>query len=428
MNHNPSEKAVSKTEQDTKASTKSKKTKELSNGFEMASKSDTMRTKDGKMKEDLMLGGSENTKERKKKKKDEVTRTKGDGEDEGEMKTVVLRKERKKKLSEVKERDEMCSDENGSTTKNDEKLLDKNESQIPEFAQFNGDDQNNKNVVKNADVNVDQETTLLNGKSKNSKIASMSLLSNEVENKVERDSNKKSISSSQDLLTGSDKPPQRSRLSSDRTEGKKLSNGTSLKKGRSSRESSRSISPSKDKNSLGDEFDLLNGPSIRKSKKERKKTGKSIGDVEKEKDDDEVFGNDEPIHKEKMLSNLLDEDGDDDVFLVDELPRFAKSYILPRVMNKENIEARMRKDETDMSEGGAGMDRRSQCKSETAEEEKNLEAFKFSMLKASLDYDSGFVGGVPPAPPRCQFYQHFTCNYFVRKCFAHLFFNFILAL
>jgi hypothetical protein len=37
-------------------------------------------------------------------------------------------------------------------------------------------------------------------------------------------------------------------------------------------------------------------------------------------------------------------------------------------------------------------------KREPEEEDKNHEAFKFSMLKASLDYDSGFVGAAPVPP------------------------------
>ena len=59
----------------------------------------------------------------------------------------------------------------------------------------------------------------------------------------------------------------------------------------------------------------------------------------------------------------------------------------------------MRKDETDMTQGGTGMEVRSQHKSETEADEKNLEAFKFSMLKASLDYESGFVGAASVPPP-----------------------------
>ena len=83
-----------------------------------------------------------------------------------------------------------------------------------------------------------------------------------------------------------------------------------------------------------------------------------------------------------------------------------RSYILPREMEKAKVDARMRKDETDMTQGGTGMEVRSQHKTETEAEEKNLEAFKFSMLKASLDYESGFVGAahVPP-PSKSQFHK-----------------------
>jgi len=74
--------------------------------------------------------------------------------------------------------------------------------------------------------------------------------------------------------------------------------------------------------------------------------------------------------------------GDDEVFVSDQLPNFAKSYILPKVMKKDSVDARMKKNETSETPEGENV----------KEEDKSLEAFKFSMLKASLDYESGFVG------------------------------------
>lgn len=71
------------------------------------------------------------------------------------------------------------------------------------------------------------------------------------------------------------------------------------------------------------------------------------------------------------------------MFVSDQLPNFAKSYILPKVMKKDSVDARMKKNETtEVQDGGEN----------PKEEDKSLEAFKFSMLKASLDYESGFVG------------------------------------
>jgi len=69
-------------------------------------------------------------------------------------------------------------------------------------------------------------------------------------------------------------PRPRGRLLSDKTGSKKVRNG---------KETSRSISPSKDKKksqSLGDEFDLLDGPSTKTKKKEKEKKK----DKEKEKE------------------------------------------------------------------------------------------------------------------------------------------------
>jgi hypothetical protein len=74
--------------------------------------------------------------------------------------------------------------------------------------------------------------------------------------------------------------------------------------------------------------------------------------------------------------------GDDEVFVSDQLPNFAKSYILPKVMKKDSVDARMKKNETSEIQDNENV----------KEEDKSLEAFKFSMLKASLDYESGFVG------------------------------------
>jgi len=75
--------------------------------------------------------------------------------------------------------------------------------------------------------------------------------------------------------------------------------------------------------------------------------------------------------------------------VTDQLPSFAKSYILPKVMKKDSVDARLRKTDpttTTTTEVQNGVD------VEVKDDNKSLEAFKFSMLKASLDYESGFVG------------------------------------
>lgn len=91
----------------------------------------------------------------------------------------------------------------------------------------------------------------------------------------------------------------------------------------------------------------------------------------------------------KVILTFLDnnEIGDvvpeDDIFRSDSLPKYAKSYILPRMMKKDMVDARLKMSESDTQDhenGGLVL------------EDKTLEAFKFSMLKASLDYESGFVG------------------------------------
>ena len=128
---------------------------------------------------------------------------------------------------------------------------------------------------------------------------------------------------------------QRARGSRDRTTKKLTKN--------QSRESSRSISPSKDKtsaNSPGGELDHFDGngrsPSpgkIQKSKKSKQSTADEVHGVK----EDEDFG-DPQVSKaaaknfsvDDMLSNVArryDEDGeefDDDVFLADSLPKFAR--------------------------------------------------------------------------------------------------------
>ena len=69
----------------------------------------------------------------------------------------------------------------------------------------------------------------------------------------------------------------------------------------------------------------------------------------------------------------------DDVFVADSLPDFAKSWILPRKMKKEAVEARMKEQmnpEVAPEEGGLSR-------------EKSFDNFKINLLKTSLQhYDS----------------------------------------
>jgi len=88
------------------------------------------------------------------------------------------------------------------------------------------------------------------------------------------------------------------------------------------------------------------------------------------------------------ISNLEDPDigvgvPDDEVFVTDSLPRYAKSYILPKVMKKDAVDIRLKKSEINTQDLES---------SNNKLEDKSIEAFKVSMLKASLDYESGFNG------------------------------------
>lgn len=78
----------------------------------------------------------------------------------------------------------------------------------------------------------------------------------------------------------------------------------------------------------------------------------------------------------------------DEAFVADDLPNFAKSYILPKVMRKDSVEARLKKNEKVAKSDD-------EVEKILIPEDKAFEAFKFSMLKASLDYESGFVGTTP---------------------------------
>ena len=91
---------------------------------------------------------------------------------------------------------------------------------------------------------------------------------------------------------------------------------------------------------------------------------------------------------------------DVDLFRIDDLPSYAKSYILPKVMNKQDIQSRK-----------SSQVQRSPSKSTSAEYDKVTyssastanDAFKFAMLKASLDHDSNIQqseGGLGNQPRR----------------------------
>ena len=101
----------------------------------------------------------------------------------------------------------------------------------------------------------------------------------------------------------------------------------------------------------------------------------------------------------KSVSNLETAIPSDDLFIRDELPTFAKSYILPKVMRKESIEQQKKR----LREGGETQDVRNRTvstggadydivTSSTSSSATN-DAFKFSMLKASLDFDSQIPKG-----------------------------------
>jgi len=64
----------------------------------------------------------------------------------------------------------------------------------------------------------------------------------------------------------------------------------------------------------------------------------------------------------------------EDVFVTDNLPQYAKSYILPKIMKKDVVDARI------------GLVKKGSSKSTS--DDKSLEAFKFSMLKATLDFEN----------------------------------------
>ena len=382
----------------TKRDSKEKKTKEsFSNGLEMDLQKREKKGKDQRKKE------SEPTTERKKKEKKKK-------ETELDEEVTVLKKDKKKKVIEDFDDENFGKKSNGK--KGNEKLLgkistNKNVAQS-DFAQK--DDQEHFSKVKKSlsngdaalpkrnideteltfDLRVNDESSSLNVESKNDKNLSESLPQNDSLLQTEENKSKKKKSVSEDGVE--DKRRSRSRILSDRSPNKKMTNGS---KGSVV---SRSLSPSKDKkkkkeDSLGDEFDSSSWKT-KKMEKEKRKEADEVERKEKEaekveKEKGEIFGNDNiMLFYEKEMK--IDAE-DDDVFLVDSLPRYAKAYILPRVMKKESVDARMKKDETSADP----LVRMSHSKIENEEEDANHEAFKFSMLKASLDYESGFVGPAP---------------------------------
>jgi hypothetical protein len=437
----------------TKRDSKEKKTKEtLSNGLEMdldkrekkkgkdQRKKESDQTMDRKMKEsdqtmDRKMKESYQTMDRKKKESDQTMdrkkkekKKKKESElddDEG----LVLKKDKKKKVTEDFDGENFGKKSNGK--KGNEKLLgkiatNKNVAQS-DFAQMddNGQFSRVQKSISNGDASLPNKTidedeltfdlrvadegSSLNVESKNHKNLSESLPQNDSLFQTEENKSKMKKNVSEDSFE--DKPQQqrksRSRVSSDRS--KKMSNGIS-KGGSVSRSLSpskenvsRSHSPSKDKqkkkkeDSLGDEFDSSSWRTKKIEKEKRKESNeverKEKEAVKEEKEKNELFGADYSMLMFEKEATLDAED--DDVFVVDSLPRFAKSYILPRVMNKESVEARMRKDETSADP----LVRMSTSKENEDEDQKN-EAFKFSMLKASLDYESGFVGSAPVPPPK----------------------------
>ena len=78
-------------------------------------------------------------------------------------------------------------------------------------------------------------------------------------------------------------------------------------------------------------------------------------------------------------------------FRADQLPTYAKSYILPKVMNRNAVmEARLRRQEQKQSEKRKSLETTLRGKRKVSRaykgEEAEDEMFKFSMIKASLQY------------------------------------------
>ena len=75
----------------------------------------------------------------------------------------------------------------------------------------------------------------------------------------------------------------------------------------------------------------------------------------------------------------------DDVFVADDLPDFAKSSILPRKMKKEAVEARMKEVfNHEQDEDGEVI------------REKSFDNFKISLLKTSLEHYDNLAAPPPP--------------------------------
>ena len=73
----------------------------------------------------------------------------------------------------------------------------------------------------------------------------------------------------------------------------------------------------------------------------------------------------------------------DNLWEADKLPEYARTHIVSRKMKKDSIEARKKTTLAPLHEEGAQMS------------EKKLEAFKFSMLKTSLEHEpSNIIGNV----------------------------------
>ena len=400
------------------ANKKTKDTTIVANGMDATDKRDK-RAREKKNKESSDVGPMA---DRKKKEKKQKEKNGGEADDD----VMVARKEKKKKVDSLPDLgdEEMAGNKKPTTTTNprtkNEKMtsiksVKTNLSEITSKSKAgnvkkenvisNGGDQSGKGLLQPKALNgdtIDGGIEDEESRSKNDSNSTLVAQNNDLP-PVETRSSKKGKKTE-----AGDKQLTRGRLLSDNTAGKKLKNG---------RENSRSISPSKDKKkaqSVGDEFDMLEGPSPRSKKNlkeketdemgKKKKMSNNNGGGGKEKvapkvEDDKLeeanVDNDDaeevkPVLSKQKKTLLMNDGEDDDVFLVDNLPMYAKAYILPRVMNKESVDARMKRDEL---AGG-------QARPENEEEDRNLEAFKFSMLKASLDYESGCVGAAPvPAKP-----------------------------